>query len=317
MDLISVIIPVYNRETMIEECLRSVLGSSYRHLEVLVIDDGSTDGTLALCQKIQAQDDRIRILQGPHAGVSKARNMGLDAAVGQYIFFIDSDDAIHPELLELLHRGLVDTDAQMSATGLINIHQSKWHLLPEYIQKVTNPAQTEYVTNEEAIQRMFRQITPINLIGGVMMGRQLIGDTRFREDLFIGEDFYFIYENIIKGCSVVFTRAKLYYCRHHNNSSNNYSFDAFWSRFYRRVLVWQREEQLGRPDNVILQKADGFGCYLRCIRRHKPYSQEAKKMRKVLSQYRRTLSVGMRFTTKVRLYLALYTPALHHLLLRK
>ncbi len=311
MDLISVIIPVYNRESMIEECLTSVLTSTYRNLEVIVIDDGSTDGTLALCRKMQASDPRIKVLQGEHAGVSKARNMGLDAATGAYVFFIDSDDVIHQNLLEILHKSLKDSDARIAATGVVNVHESRWHLLPEHIQKLRDLAEVEYHSNAEAIHQMFRWTTPINLIGGVMMCRQLIGNTRFSEELFIGEDFYFVYQNVIKGCPVVFTKAKLYYCRLHHNSSCNYSFEGFLTRFNRRVMVWKNEEALGRYDNAALQKKDAWSCYTRCLFQNKPHSADVKKMRQHMRQYKKELVSPLSLKLRLMVYFSLYAPMLY------
>ena len=99
MNKISVIIPMYNSQDYIGQCLRSVISQTYRNLEVLVIDDGSTDKSVDICQSYCQKDKRIRLLLQEHGGVSVARNRGLDTAKGAYLFFLDSDDMIHPYLL--------------------------------------------------------------------------------------------------------------------------------------------------------------------------------------------------------------------------
>ena len=100
MAKVSVIIPVHNTEAYIMQCLRSVINQTFRELEIIVIDDGSTDRSLKICKDIAAVDDRILIFEQKKEGVSSARNRGLEAAAGEYVFFLDSDDVIHPCLID-------------------------------------------------------------------------------------------------------------------------------------------------------------------------------------------------------------------------
>ena len=99
--LISVIVPVYNVEKYLPMCLNSILAQTYKNFEVICVDDGSTDGSLALLQKYAQKDARIKVTHQENRGLSGARNTGVDAAVGQYFCFVDSDDRIHPQLLEI------------------------------------------------------------------------------------------------------------------------------------------------------------------------------------------------------------------------
>lgn len=99
MPMISVIIPVYNKETYIKASLRSVLDQSFRDLEVIAVNDGSTDGSLRLLMEAAAADDRIRVVDIPNGGVSNARNVGLAHAAGRWIQFLDADDLLEPDYL--------------------------------------------------------------------------------------------------------------------------------------------------------------------------------------------------------------------------
>ena len=99
---ISVIVPVYNSIDCLERCVRSICAQTYTELEILLIDDGSTDGTDALCESLAAQDCRIRICHKKNGGASSARNMGIGLAVGKYLGFVDSDDYIEPDMYELM-----------------------------------------------------------------------------------------------------------------------------------------------------------------------------------------------------------------------
>ncbi len=100
--MISVIIPVYNVEKYLAECVDSVLGQSYIDYEVILVDDGATDSSGTLCDTYAARDPRIRVIHRENGGLSAARNTGLKAARGEYVYFLDSDDYIEPKTLELL-----------------------------------------------------------------------------------------------------------------------------------------------------------------------------------------------------------------------
>jgi len=307
--MISIIIPVYNRQQYIEECLQSVFRSTYTNLEVVLVDDGSTDQTLQICQNLALTEPRIKVLTSEHVGVSAARNIALDAAQGDYVFFLDSDDVIHPLLLETLVTGLKNTDAGIAGTCCQGVREEYWNKVNEQLEKDFGPAQTVYKSHEETLHITFHMQSPLGMIGGVMFRRDLIGDTRFRTDLFIGEDFYFIYENLIKDAASVLLRQKWYYSRlHANNSSWDFDFSGYMNRFYRRELVWKSEEAFGRIDNANCQKKQAFGNCRACIKKHKPYSEDSKKMRKVLRQYKKELFPALSWKQKVGYYLYVYIP---------
>lgn len=108
------IIPVYNTEQYLSRCLDSVIASDYRNLEVICIDDGSTDNSLMVLKEYAIKDDRIKVVDVPNGGVSKARNIGLAQANGEYITFVDSDDWIHKQFFSLLLWGI-----EKNAAGLV------------------------------------------------------------------------------------------------------------------------------------------------------------------------------------------------------
>lgn len=102
MPQISVIVPVYKAEKYIEACVKSILAQTYTDFELILVEDGSPDGSGAICDALAKTDDRIRVIHKENGGAATARNAGLDAARGDYIAFIDGDDLIHPQYLELL-----------------------------------------------------------------------------------------------------------------------------------------------------------------------------------------------------------------------
>ena len=100
--LVSIIVPVYNVESYLSPCLESIQRQSWRNLEVLMVDDGSTDGSSAVCADMAVADPRFRLLRQENAGVSAARNAALTLAGGKYLQFVDGDDRIHPQATETL-----------------------------------------------------------------------------------------------------------------------------------------------------------------------------------------------------------------------
>lgn len=112
--LVSLIIPVYNAQDYLPLCIDSVLGQSYRNLEVILVDDGSTDKSSSICDAYARKDSRVRVLHQGNGGIAKAQNAGLNAVRGDYIAFADNDDILDRRNIELLMQALVKTGADMS-----------------------------------------------------------------------------------------------------------------------------------------------------------------------------------------------------------
>lgn len=110
---VSIIVPVYNAEKHLEECVQSILAQELTDWELFLVNDGSKDGSLALCRKYEAQDARIHVLDGPNGGVSAARNRGLDAAQGKYIGFVDADDFIAPQMYKRLTEEIEEKETDL------------------------------------------------------------------------------------------------------------------------------------------------------------------------------------------------------------
>ena len=123
--LISVIVPVYKVELYLRQCVDSLLAQTYSNLEIILVDDGSPDGCPAICDEYARKDSRVRVIHKPNGGLSDARNVGLDAARGEYIGFIDSDDWVMPDMYEYLYKGMKEHNADISVCEYFEVWPKK------------------------------------------------------------------------------------------------------------------------------------------------------------------------------------------------
>lgn len=125
MDLISVIVPIYQVEKYLGSCVESIVSQTYRNLEIILVDDGSPDNCPAICDQWAEKDDRIRVIHKNNGGLSDARNAGLELATGEYIAFVDSDDWINEHYIEYLYEAIRQTDADLAACDISIVLEGK------------------------------------------------------------------------------------------------------------------------------------------------------------------------------------------------
>lgn len=113
-ELISIVVPVYNVEKYVRRCLDSIINQSYKELEIILVDDGSTDNSSVICDEYKEKDNRIKVIHKKNGGLSEARNVGIDIANGKYIAFIDSDDYISNDYFEYLYKLLIYNEADIA-----------------------------------------------------------------------------------------------------------------------------------------------------------------------------------------------------------
>ena len=123
--MISVIVPVYNVEKYLERCVKSIAAQTYKDLEILLIDDGSTDESGKMCDDFQQTDSRIKAFHKQNGGLSDARNYGIEHSAGEFISFVDSDDYIDEKMLEPLHRLITENDADLAVCSAMDVFEGK------------------------------------------------------------------------------------------------------------------------------------------------------------------------------------------------
>ncbi len=150
LPLISVIVPVYNIMKYLPRCVDSLCAQTYQNLEILLVDDGSTDGTSRLCDELAERDERIRVFHKENGGSSSARNLGIAHSRGEYIGFVDSDDYVEPTMYEELYKGIVDFQAEIAQIGRNEIDE-QGNLMPDICEP---PVERIFILSEEFLKEL-------------------------------------------------------------------------------------------------------------------------------------------------------------------
>ena len=193
--LVSVIVPIYNREKYLSRCIDSILNQTYKNIEIILINDGSTDRTKEICDEYKRKDSRIRVYHIENHGVSYARNLGIKNSNGKYIQFVDSDDYIDEKMIEILVNNIGEYD--MVICGF-NLHSS-------YVRKKQPKSQELY--NKIDILNNFSQLLKLGLFSSVV--NKLFCKDKiiylFDENMNHAEDLMFCIKNInyIEGINII------------------------------------------------------------------------------------------------------------------
>lgn len=253
MPKVSIIVPVYNAEKYLGWCINSILNQSFRDIELLLVDDGSTDGSQQICQNYAELDKRVRVIEKENGGVSSARNLGMENAQGEYIQFVDSDDVIAPHMTERLLEAAVLYSADIVFCGICIVDRQK----PEKIS--FNELSSACVGEEcvfdkeifwEKLPYFFWETSimegPCNRIyrSSVMRENAL----RFPEDMSYGEDFVFNLEYYNKINTSVFLNELLYYYiwNEEDSLARSYKENLFQNQMRQIKLLFEFIENNGK-----------------------------------------------------------------------
>lgn len=203
MKKLSVIVPVYNVEAYLRQCIDSIIGQTYRDLEIILVNDGSTDRSGDICDEYVARDPRIKVLHKTNGGLSSARNAGMDVMTGDYVLFVDSDDWLDPNACEELMLQLVEHDADAIHFGFIKEYESG----QSYAQAI---AEQPVITSPEKTLEMYavRELEPMVWI--YIYKVSSLGALRFQEGK-IHEDEFFNLEYFASAPRKVVISDGLYY----------------------------------------------------------------------------------------------------------
>lgn len=203
--MISVIVPVYNVEEYLERCVNSLLGQSYKDIEILLIDDGSTDKSSEICDAYRQQDSRVRVFHKKNGGQSEARNLGLEKAKGKFLSFVDSDDYVSPDYLSSLYTMMVQKNADIS---ICSYQKTKSDTIERY-DSITE-FDTLLLHSEETLENMLYRKGIDSYCCGKLYRKNLFDEIRFPVgELF--EDVKIMYKIYDRANLIAFNSAKLYF----------------------------------------------------------------------------------------------------------
>lgn len=238
-EMVSVIIPVFNTARFLDKCISSVVTQTYNNIEILAVDDGSTDESVKVLYDLQKTFSRMRIFEEPHKGVSAARNVGINNSLGEFLFFLDSDDYIEDGLIESLMTKIDKHKADIGISYLRRFGAAHNCDAPVVLER-------DYYCPEE-IYEAYGKINVFGAIGGKLISRDLIGEIRFDSRFASAEDTLFIYELIKREPGVVISDDYFYKYRiHANNKVSEVSAKRIEDMYTVYKYIYDTEDAFGR-----------------------------------------------------------------------
>lgn len=256
--LISIIVPVYNAEFYLRDCIESILAQTYRDIEVFLVDDGSTDNSGKICDEYKEKDRRIIVLHKTNGGQAEARNMALDLAKGKYIAFADSDDVLKDDYIEYMLTLALEKNADIVQCEYVKFWNDKE--LNNYTDHRYKGTYNMYTPKEALYEFAYqRKITPSPWCK--LVKQEIWGDIRF--PVGVGyEDYAIMYKVLGKALRIVYSPYCTYFYRIHNASTQHAEFSK------------------KKKDRIII--ADSF---LKYIKENYPEIEQAARYRYCLAQF--------------------------------
>ena len=203
MAKVSVIIPIYNVQEYLPKCLDSLINQTLEDIEIIAVDDGSTDASAQILDEYAARDFRIKAFHIKNGGVSNARNFGLSKACGEYIGFVDSDDYVHPNIFLYLLKICTENDAQIAQCGYCSDENF------ENFENLQEPLKV-YEGQDEIVEAFF-DIKITNNVWAKLYRREVVSNIFFPTDLHFAEDFEFNAKCLLNATKLVSSNLMLYH----------------------------------------------------------------------------------------------------------
>jgi len=214
MDLITLIVPIYNVEKYLNRCINSIINQSYTYLEIILIDDGSTDNCPEICEEWKKKDNRIKVIHKTNGGLSDARNAGLAISSGKYIAFIDSDDWVHKDYVWNLYSAIKKNNADISACDIQIVYDSS---NPDIDNSMPNISS---YTPEEALETLISGCKFRAVAWNKLFHKNILRGEWFKEGRY-HEDEFFTYKILSKAKILSYVDSKLYYYYQRSGSIMN------------------------------------------------------------------------------------------------
>lgn len=316
--LISIIIPCFNAEKTLEKCLKSVVQQFYANLEIIIIDDGSTDETSLIYNKFQSNDERILVLKQQNSGVSKARNTGVKAATGDYICFVDSDDWAELNYCSELYSLLVGENADISIVEA-SYEDENGNVL------CSKPISDEKIFDgNRALVLLLEDREIQSHPWGKLFKAELLKNVHFPENLKCFEDYSTLFKIFNKAVKVIKSNEKLYhYIQREDSLSHNLSPATAYQFFLAIMEVfefWRNSAKVGDRNKIIKNIVRKLLMVLKRITRNTKEDEmksEKEEIRRAFNSFLKysATDIGIEYYFYLRLYY--YFPNLYARLTHK
>jgi len=219
-ELISIIVPIYNTESYLRKCIDSILSQTYKNIELILVDDGSDDKCPEICDEYAKKDKRVIVIHQDNAGVSVARNVGLDNAKGEYIGFVDCDDWIEPDMYEVLY-------------DIINLSKTSiaisYDCYNDYVPKKANLDEYITLSGREALIGLLNNKFDFCAVWAKLFSKKSIENIRFSTDITLAEDKLFMIQAFINCEKVSFINYQSYHYIIRLNSASHLYKESIWT----------------------------------------------------------------------------------------
>ncbi len=286
---ISIVIPVYNVERFLRDCIDSVINQTYQNLEIILVDDGSTDGSGRICDEYEKMDKRIRVIHKCNGGLSDARNTGLDLAKGEYISFVDSDDWIRKDAYEILYDRIREFRADIVCFGMTELYEKSRNAL--YL-----PQSSGVMDTEGALKKLMLGDGCGPSVCDKLFKRQVFEKIRFPAGK-ISEDIAVMYRVFDHAERIGFVNDCFYYYRHRSGSITTASYDKKYlviADYARDMIRYMKKRHPALTDcartyyaNTLIHVCSRISALNKA--RQEMFLNEMKAYKKELKRYRRFL----------------------------
>ena len=308
-NLISVIMPVYKtEESHLRKAIESVINQSYRKLEIVLVDDGSPDQCGAICDAYAGTDNRIRVIHKKNGGVSSARNCGLETVTGDYIFFVDSDDTLKGNAIEVLFAIVQKTNADIVICSCKHVKEKNDDnaIYDGANQCLKTVESAEAIKNLSYNIHVFDELEP-TAVWGKLYKKSAVQNLRFNEKMNVGEDFVFNYFAICKAKVVTYCNLKLYnYNFVETSLMNNKIYSPKLMRSFEELVKFAESQKNSEYfDEVIVRSVNvAFTIYLKTPEKQ---SIEKNEIEEYIVKYRSSVLTNTKTNLKIRVALVLST----------
>lgn len=283
--LISVIVPIYNAEQYIRRCVISLLEQTYRNLEIILVNDGSTDNSEDICKQFLRKDKRVKIVSKQNGGVSSARNKGLEESCGEYVAFVDSDDELFLNAIEVLAKDADEYKADIVFGTKITYDKNN-NVISSY-----DDGKIEFFEGTENLKNALNGSAQTNSVCAKLFKKEFLNGIKFETGRNINEDGYFLFCCFLKQPKVVQHNVSVYkyFSREGSNSNGKFSekyLDMIYFCNKKKELVEKYFSEINKSAENMVVRTNILFLQILCRTADKKYNIYKKESVKTIKKYK-------------------------------